>query len=296
LYDGSDKLHNRNVYKYNEKEKLTEEARYERDNELESKTVYEYDKSGPVVSEMTRREDGEVLKNKKYRYDKAGNLTEETSYSSSGMPEVRITYAYDKMNNKTEEIRYNAAAQEMKTVYTYTAGNKKKSEAHIYPYEKSNSRIEWNYDEAGHMISETVYDYQNKTMQKSSATYKDGKLVKEEKNNSVTEYKYDSLGRMSEERTLNGEALLSEKKFDAKGNVVLWNHYSSGALSFSEASDYDSTHTFLQHMTKRDKHNNVVEESYYDWDAKGNKKEELVKTGYGSIQLHRIYTYEYYPK
>ncbi len=293
-YDGSNTLHGKKIYKYNDKNLLAEEVRFEKEDEWEYKISYAYDIAGNKISEVKTGENGTMMRKKTFSYDISGNLTEERNYDSKDVLNIWYARKYDDKKNLTEEIRYLADKEQWKFIFTFTSANFKKSETHIYPFEKSNSSVVWQYNDSNQLTEEITYNFRNEVTQKLSLSYLNGKPVIEEKNNSRTVYEYDSIGIKMKEVTFFNRAMTSEKLYDTKGNVFRWNHFSNRTLSFSEIFFYDSSQTRLIKSTKVDGINKTLEENEYRYDAEGNMTDEQNKGEDGRFVFRKVILYSYY--
>ena len=122
--------------------------------------------AGNKISETETGAQGNLREKKLFSHDSKGNVTKEKNYDSKDSLNVWYNRKYDALNNLTEEVRYIRDKEQWKVTYTFNTANKKESETHIYPFEKSNNSIVWRYDDQQRLIEVIIYDFKKRPMQK----------------------------------------------------------------------------------------------------------------------------------
>ncbi|MBI2968297.1 MAG: hypothetical protein HYY40_10870 [Bacteroidetes bacterium] len=82
------------VFKYNEKENLTEAVQYYPDSILNSKITYKYDLFNRLTKQINYTR-GSIQKTATFEYDRKNLLTSKTEYSSAGRVSAKFRYLYE---------------------------------------------------------------------------------------------------------------------------------------------------------------------------------------------------------
>ncbi len=109
-----------NKYNYNDKDYITTEIIYKRNEILEflvSKVEYKYDVSGHIIEKIEYNSNKKIDKVDSYKYDKNGKVVEYNGYSAYG--EKRLTYKYNNAGFIVEESSWNVKTNELISLIKY---------------------------------------------------------------------------------------------------------------------------------------------------------------------------------
>lgn len=141
-------VNTKKIYSYSDG-RLTEINEYGADGELKSKQVFEYDKKGNLAEDALYR-DGKFFEKHSYSYDDKGRLLMHTYKNVHWKKNKSWNYFYDDTGKKTE-------------VFVYTGRKKKKmswEEKHLYGYDQSgNLVLDSVVDYPDQFSQKTVYRY-----------------------------------------------------------------------------------------------------------------------------------------
>lgn len=226
---------------------------------LAEREVARYNLKNKLLNYVVYGEDGNVERERECKYDKEGNVTEEIYYNKNYFS--REKNAYNKQNNITLKIVYDKNDQpDKKTSYFYNSNNQLIKTINSYSNSSEfNSSTTIYYDLQGRIIKELVV-YPNYSAWNKTITYKytdmKGSYEKEEHSTDGTHklieaVSYDERGRIIEKEN----AYLKETyKYD-NNNITekLVSHY-----------DYNKEENTNQKVL------NSVSKTVYIYDKKGN--------------------------
>ena len=290
------------ILKYDERGNNIENALYDANDGLESKAIYKYNDKSKEIECANYGVNGKLIDMKTYKYDDKGNKVEWTWCLADGTLKAKWFYKYDSEDRLIEEVN-----STRKFIYTF--------------------------DNNGKLISESVYDANDKLQRQSIYKYDDkGKTLEctnSDGNNKLIAkflFKYDNNGNEIECFSSYSDSTLTNKtiiKYDSKGNTTSRSIFSvAGRLRESHYYKYDdsgnqmevtwynaSGNLMSKYIYKYDDNNNKIEwvrgsyKTIYKYDNKGN----MIEIGDYSIKkaldevkeiqtTQTIWEYEYYPE
>jgi hypothetical protein len=157
-YNNDSIITNRTVFKYNKNDKLIERVSYDSINKEKEKYILYYDISGNRLDSGKHFIDESIERCFKYQYNKQGKETEALSCASdSDEYFLNTKILYGKTGIKTEEILYD---EYHNSIYSKTIYNKKGKmiEYMLYDNNQPEFRTFYIYDEFGNVIETATYN------------------------------------------------------------------------------------------------------------------------------------------
>lgn len=214
LYYGFDNDERKDVYKYNDQNKIIEEILF-LSNKISGKVTYSYNLDGNISEIFNYDSDGKLWSKRTQKYSSNGEIIESCFYDGQGkFVQVNDSFYFDNGNILS------------RTSYSYTNGQLLEENYFNYRYGEIDSyeRIDYKY------LDGNLYETIRTTNNKATITkfYPNNK-IKEQTNyyngNKIGYFKFDELGNHLEsvEYIFNGE--LSSKRsflyeYDSNGNWI----------------------------------------------------------------------------
>ena len=230
---------------------------------------FEYNENG-LLSKITYGDSGHSVE---FLYDENGNFIREIT-NNNGVKSFE-SYTYDKNGNKIKTVSIGASDEVRYTEYTYDSDNHKTKNQSFDSSGNPGGKIEWLYDDKGHMVKRIYGAYDNYSVMEFTYDEKGnmtGRYDTSDSSNSSYEYIYDDSGKKIKEIFINsdGKETVTEYLYDDNGNLIkiLTKAYAF-TLNRSTEYYYDDNNRLVKRVDK-----DALGKSYgiYEWtyDEKGN--------------------------
>lgn len=276
-------------------------------------TTYEYDGTGRLMSRRTENALG-ILHLQLYEYDSSGRLLRNIARSTDGGDRIAESYEYDSSGRKIKTLHVDLAAQHPNTHYAWgvegtdasysapgtatltTFHNDRQQPTQVLFKDKEGrvlSRVEFVYDEGGHLIEEAQTNAEETLPRELLAQMNPAQLETMRGVFGVGEpfrrmHRYDGKGRRIETRSQLG-VFSTDRKTTAYDD-----HGEPTKEDFEhESRDYeiDDEGRFSSSPTKETVNHREVR-FHYDYDAHGNWVRKVVEGRDGAMQDFTISTIE----
>lgn len=159
LYDAKGEIDIREVYEYDDKDRLIKETGYHGNGTVAEYYTYEYDSEGKLIRRENKTEDEELSMTIDYEYNDQGEVAK-TFYDFYGYDTWYYVFEYS--NGVLERRNTYNSKDELDgfEVYEYSEKDPKLNES-VESYDSNNKlkyRTEYRYDEYGNMISSAMFD------------------------------------------------------------------------------------------------------------------------------------------
>jgi hypothetical protein len=257
---------------------------------LNDREVYKYDENNKLIEESGYDENGKLNGKRTYRYNSLGQLIEETSEKAS--EEKRLYYndyirkfKYDQNNRKIEEATYKKVGDEWKPedfrvgfykqLFFYNSEGKLIAETRISADEKIYQTTVINYDAKGREIESNTFNADGSVKGRTKYTYdefdKQGNCIKE------TEYEWvnedgKSFFQPSETTYYKIEYFTEReiKDFEAKKPVSRTQENKS--LQNTDKEEYAVYYTLLEQWIVNQEIKTIVVKKFTDTHSVGDEK------------------------
>lgn len=177
-------------------------------------------------------------------------------------------YEYDSNGKLLKEVVQNDYLQVSETTYTRTEDGKPLTRDYQDNYRGNNTYTEWEYDDAGNLISITQNDDYNGTSVESYDG--DGNLLRYTDEDKTTEYSYDEKGNQTE--------VICTYKEESNKNYTIWREF------------YEDGTKKTEHLTGATS-NGIYYQRQCEWNQKGCLLEVCITSPYVSEQLDIVFEY-----
>jgi len=180
-YDKNNEYIGKDLYKYDNYNKLICIEHYKAQGDLNYKEVYEYEDFFNEPFEISDCDSqGQYLGKRTYKYDEKGNTIEFVEYFGAESDTIKFFYHYDEKNNLIEES------------WIFSFGSVDK---HIYKYDPGGSNLEeWKWYENDVLKEEItyIYDENNRLAKEHRHNFR----IKNKENNGIYIFSYEENGNV----------------------------------------------------------------------------------------------------
>ncbi len=184
-YDIDNRLSTKSVHKYKDGN-CVRETNYNGEGDISSENYKMYDTQGNKTEEVRRDENGNISSRYEYVYDQKGHVTEYKLMDADGNLDVRRVYQYNEQGNVTSETIYNSKDEMVSRKETVYNTNGSVKETSDYFKGELSSKVLFEYDEKGLLISTLTVPYGAQFVAEAKCVYE-----YDDHDNWITETIYD---------------------------------------------------------------------------------------------------------